>query len=106
MPRVPTLYGGTSLTRKRPPQGPYRRPMSRVLGGVIRGWAFSYERGTPVVAGIPFPCKVQSFCSNVQGWGFGCIFKHEREKERPNILNIRPQLPLLMGSSTRDPDYS
>ena len=26
-------YRGTSLTRKRPPLGPYRRPMPRVLGG-------------------------------------------------------------------------
>ena len=26
-------YGGTSLTRKRTPLGPYRRPMLRVLGG-------------------------------------------------------------------------
>jgi len=37
-------YRGTSLIRKRTPLGPYRRPMSRVLGG----WVFSYERGTPV----------------------------------------------------------
>ena len=40
-------FGGyrlTSLTRKLTPLGPYRRPMPRVLGG----WAFSYERGTPV----------------------------------------------------------
>ena len=26
-------YRGTSLTRKRTPLGPYRRPMPRVLGG-------------------------------------------------------------------------
>ena len=26
-------YMGTSLTRKRTPLGPYRRPMPRVLGG-------------------------------------------------------------------------
>ena len=37
-------YMGTSLTRKRTSPGPYRRPMPRVL----RGWAFSYGRGTPV----------------------------------------------------------
>ena len=37
-------YKGTSLTRKRTPLGPYRRPMPRVLGG----WVVSYERGTPV----------------------------------------------------------
>ena len=27
------LYRGTSLTRKRNPLGPYRKPMPRVLGG-------------------------------------------------------------------------
>jgi hypothetical protein len=27
------VYKGTSLTRKRAPLGPYRRPMPRVLGG-------------------------------------------------------------------------
>ena len=27
----------------------YRRPMTRVLWGVLRGWAFSYGRGTPVL---------------------------------------------------------
>ena len=37
-------YRGTSLTRKHPPLGPYRRPMPRVPGGR----AFSYERGSPV----------------------------------------------------------
>ena len=38
-------YRGTSLIiKKRPSLGPYRSPMPRVLGG----WAFSYERGTPV----------------------------------------------------------
>ena len=37
-------YRGTSLIRKRTPLGPYRRHKPRVVGG----WAFSYERGTPV----------------------------------------------------------
>ena len=37
-------YRGTSRTRKRTPLGPYRRPMPRVLGG----WAFCFERSTPV----------------------------------------------------------
>ena len=32
-------YRGTSLIRKRTPLAPYRRPMSRVIGGVIRRWA-------------------------------------------------------------------
>ena len=41
-----TFYRGTSLTRKRTPLGPYRRPMPMVLG-VLGGWAFSYGRGTP-----------------------------------------------------------
>jgi len=30
---VKSRYRGTSLTRKRTPLGPYRRPMPRVLGG-------------------------------------------------------------------------
>ena len=30
-------YRGTSLTRKRIPLGPYRRPMPRVLRGVLEG---------------------------------------------------------------------
>jgi len=33
-------YKGTSVTRKRPPPGPYRRPMRRVLGGVQGGGRF------------------------------------------------------------------
>ena len=32
------LYRGRSLTRKRTPTGPYRRPMPRVLGGSFGGW--------------------------------------------------------------------
>ena len=35
--------------KKTHPLGPYRKPMPRVTGG----WAFSYERGAPVVASIP-----------------------------------------------------
>ena len=31
--REGSLYRGISLTRKRNPEGPYRRPMPRVLGG-------------------------------------------------------------------------
>ena len=38
---LPQPYRGTSLIRKRTPLGPYRRPMLRVLGGVLGGWAFS-----------------------------------------------------------------
>ena len=41
-------YRDTSLTRKRPPPEPYRRPMHRLLGGSLRGWTFSYGRGTSV----------------------------------------------------------
>ena len=39
---VPTssCYRGTSLTRKRTPLGPYRRPMPRVLGGPQVGGRF------------------------------------------------------------------
>ena len=32
-PEININYRGTSLTRKRTPLGPYRRPMPRVLGG-------------------------------------------------------------------------
>ena len=39
-------YRGTSLIGKHTPIGPCRRPMPRVLGGVLGGWAFSYGRGT------------------------------------------------------------
>ena len=53
-------YRGTSLVRKCTPLGPYRRPMPRVLGGVLGGWAFSYWRGTPVAGdaatGLWGPC--------------------------------------------------
>ena len=31
--RYAVAYRGTSLTKKRTPLGPYRRPMPRVLGG-------------------------------------------------------------------------
>ena len=46
-PRSPhsVAYRGASLTRKRTPLGPYRRPTPRVLGH--RGVALSYGRGTP-----------------------------------------------------------
>ena len=33
-------YRGTSLTRKRNPLGPYRRPVPRVLGGSYGGGRF------------------------------------------------------------------
>ena len=42
---VRPAYRGTSLIRKRNPVWPYSRPMPRVL----RGWAFSYERGSTCV---------------------------------------------------------
>ena len=37
-------YRGTLLTSERTPLGPYRRPMSRVLGG----WAFSHSFGSRI----------------------------------------------------------
>ena len=43
-----SAYRSTSPIRKCLLIGPYRRPMPRVLGGVLGGWTFSYERGTPV----------------------------------------------------------
>ena len=45
------VYRGTSLIRKCTRPGTYRRPMYGVLGGVLGGWTFSYERGTPVAGG-------------------------------------------------------
>jgi len=40
--RNDTGYRGTSLTRKRTPLGPYRRPIPRrVLGGVLGEWVNS-----------------------------------------------------------------
>ena len=41
-------YRGTSLIGTHTPIGPYSRPMPRVLGGVLGGWAFSCGRGSPV----------------------------------------------------------
>ena len=38
--RAQLAYRGTSLTRKRSPLGPYRRPMPRVLGGSKWGGRF------------------------------------------------------------------
>ena len=43
-----SLCRGTSRIRKCTPPGLYRRPMPRVVRGVLGGWAFSYGRGTPV----------------------------------------------------------
>ena len=47
----PPLYTGTSLKRKRPPHGPYSRPMSMVQRLSLKGGAVSHERDTPVAAG-------------------------------------------------------
>ena len=41
-------YRGTSLIRKRPLLGPYRRPLPRRPRRLLGGWAFSYGRGAPV----------------------------------------------------------
>ena len=38
--QVASEYRGTSLTRKRTLLGPYRRPMPRVLGGVLGCFVF------------------------------------------------------------------
>ena len=46
-------YRGALLTRKHPPLGPYRKPLPRVLGEVLGGWEFSYERGAPVLGLMP-----------------------------------------------------
>jgi len=48
-------YRGTSLIRTRVPLGPYSRHMSSSYGAP-RGWAVSYERGTPVPT-VPTPCR-------------------------------------------------
>ena len=39
-PRIESTYRGTSLTRKRTPLGPYRRPMPRVIWGSQEGGCF------------------------------------------------------------------
>ena len=44
-----STYRGTSLTRKRTPLGPNRRPMPRVPRGFLGGWAISCGRGTHVI---------------------------------------------------------
>ena len=41
-------YRGTSLMKKRPPLGPYRRAMPRALWWSYGGGVLSDERGTPV----------------------------------------------------------
>ena len=41
-------YRGTSLIRNSLPLGPYSRTMPWPYGGLTRGGALSYERGTPV----------------------------------------------------------
>jgi len=46
--RHSVVYGGTTLEGKCTPLGPYRRPVPRVLGGVLEGRAFSYGRGNYV----------------------------------------------------------
>ena len=40
-------HSGNSLIRNRTPLGTYRRPMARVVRGVLGGLAFFYKRGTP-----------------------------------------------------------
>ena len=42
------LAHGTSLMRNRRPPEPILRILTRALKGFKGGWAFSYERGTPV----------------------------------------------------------
>ena len=48
----PVSHKSAPLIRKCTPLGPYRRHMSRVLGG----WAFSDRRGTPVALERSFTC--------------------------------------------------
>jgi hypothetical protein len=60
------VYRGTSLIRKCTRPGPYRRPMSRVLGGVLGGWAFSYWRSTPVT-GVSGAGRGSNLDINVNG---------------------------------------
>ena len=43
-------YMGSSVTTERNCLGPYRRPMPRLVGGVLGGWVFSSGRGNPVHA--------------------------------------------------------
>ena len=60
-------YRGTSLTRPRPPLGPYRRPMPRVLGGSYGGGHSSRTEGVMltlhVVNQASFPCQTWPPCT-------------------------------------------
>ena len=47
---------GTSLTGKRTPPGPYRRPLPRVLRGNLGGWECFDGRGAPVKDPNDFAC--------------------------------------------------
>ena len=56
--RLSQKYRGTSLETQRNPLGPYRRPMPRVIWGVLGGRACSYGQGTPVGFLLRQPARV------------------------------------------------
>ena len=63
-------YMGASLIRTRTLPGPYRRPVPRVLGGVLGRWAFSYWRGilTLPVAGMGVGGGQRHFDAREPSW--------------------------------------
>ena len=64
-PAVPDIWGNATIS-KRISLGHYRRPMPRVLRGVLGVWAFSSERGTPVRLS-PCPCHSWNQQSPISG---------------------------------------
>ena len=80
---------GTSLMRKRTPLGSYRRPMLRVLGGVLGGWAFSYGRGTPAMLSCEVG-KIKSWPDFGLGLSrFQCVLQgllEIKDTHRPRVL--------------------
>ena len=65
---------GTLLIRNRLPLGPFRRPMPRVVGGSLGGWAFSHGLGTPVQPPcVTELCSVQRQPSLSLEWHWGQI---------------------------------
>ena len=88
-PQVPYLYRCTSLTRKRSPLGPYRRPMPRVLWESQGGVRF-------LMSEAPRKTLYSSidFLSREQAWG-GWMAEADRGKPQPQppaqTSNPKPQ---------------
>ena len=94
-------YRGAPLIRKRTPLEPYRWPVPRVLGGVLREKAFSYGRGVPVVPLCVYIPPVSSACSPQKPAAAG----HEDLSETMYVLiSLRKSTPLL-GESLRGGEF-